>query len=233
MRPRRRQPRAGECVEDEPPYHDEQSVPNRAAGGLQDQQDGEDTEHEVQGAGHNRPIDEAFEVDDHVAQRRPAGQGQDRVGRMNPPRRAFPAWIDEERQEEDEEQMDRAMDLRDHGGGRGPEVVEGHHHQDGGDEASDQTWEVPGLALKGLDELLDFLRGLRQLARRRLGHGLGATAIVNRVPSPAMNRGSSLLPTPSRGRPVWPTRSTISRRRAEPPATRNAPSRRYGALRPL
>src|SRR2546422_349094 len=142
MRPRRRQPWAGECVEDEPPDDDEQGVPDRAAGGLPD-------------------------------------------------------------------------------------------HQDGGDEASDQTREVPGLALEGLDELLDFLRGLRQLARWRLGHGLGATAIVNRAPSPAVNRGSSLLPTRSRGRPVWPTRSTISRRRAEAAATRNAPSRRYGALKPL
>src|SRR2546426_9745374 len=233
MRPRRRQPWAGECVEDEPPDDDEQSVPDRAAGGLQDQQDGEGTEYEVQGVGHNRPIDEAFEVDDHVAQRRHAGQGQDHVGRMNPSRRAFPAWIDEERQEEDEEQVDRAMDLRDDRGGRGPKVVEGHHHQDGGDEASDQTREVPGLALEGLDELLDFLRRLRQLARWRLGHGLGATPVATRAPSPAVNRGSSLLPTRSRGRPVWPTRSTISRRRAEAAATRNAPSRRYGALKPL
>src|SRR2546426_12387488 len=152
---------------------------------------------------------------------------------MNPPGRALPSGVDEEGQHEHEEQMDRAMNRRDDVGGGGPEVVQGHYHQCGGDGASEQAGGVPGLPLERLDQFFDFCRRLRQLAGRWFGHGLGATVMINRVPSPAWYSGRSVVPTRSRGCPVRPTRSTISRRWAAATATRKAPSRRYGALRPL
>src|SRR5439155_1249229 len=85
-------------------------------------------------------------------------------------------------------------------------------HQGGGDGAFEKTSGVPGLPLERLDQFFEFCRRFRQLAGRWFGHGLGATVMTNRVPSPAWYSGRSVVPTRSRGRPVWPTRSTISRR---------------------
>src|SRR5438445_11903769 len=85
---------------------------------------------------------------------------------MNPPGRALPSGVDEEGQHEHEEQMDRAMNLRDDVGGGGPEVVQGHDHQGGGDGASEQAGGVPGLALERLDRIFDVRRCFSLLTGR-------------------------------------------------------------------
>src|SRR5207245_11768068 len=99
---------------------------------------------------------------DSAAKARRAGQRYEHVGAMNPPGSAAPSPADEEGRHEHDEQMDRAMNLREDVGGGGPEVVQGHDHQGGGDGASEQAGGVPDLPLERLDKFFEFCRRFRQ-----------------------------------------------------------------------